>query len=155
MKRAIVGAYCIFLFFLTPAAAAPGEQAQPQELDLTAFIDGKSTLCFTAKGVRWKHLVFSKPGIYEGQKHPTVINGKSWFPEWTSDDPRDEDISSVFPLNKTYKITGVKIISCSAEKNRAEIINRYELTFTPMELTIFDIVSGPHWYTIKIYVEEQ
>lgn len=152
MKRARVCSVWASLLFFAAGIAPAG--AQPQELHLTAFVDGKSTLCFTPKGLQWKHLVFSKPGLYEGQNHPTLINNTPWFPEWTNSDPRAEDTSSVFPFEKPGKIVGVKIISCSQDRDRAEITYRYELSYTPAELTIFDIASGPHWYRLHVYLEK-
>jgi len=52
------------------------------QLDIKAFIDGRSDLVIQGNNVWWHHYDYAAPGRWLGANEPTYLNSFSWFPDW-------------------------------------------------------------------------
>jgi len=75
MKNAITR-LTIVLFVLGTMSAFSAQ------LNVKAFIDGRSDLIIQGNNVWWHHLDFAAPGKLDGADFPTYLNSFPWFPAW-------------------------------------------------------------------------
>jgi hypothetical protein len=109
IRRLFVPSAIALLFVLGvlfPVAAeepAAPPAAKPNVIRIEALIDGKSRLLLKGKTAQWHHLEWAAPGRHEDTKHPTVLNGEKWFPEWP-DRPDEENRNCKCKSDKYEKL---------------------------------------------------
>ena len=47
------------------------------------------------------------------------------------------------------------MVNCSEQEDAKKIENNYMITFSRNGVEVYDTEGGPHWYTLKIWVEEE
>lgn len=77
----------VILFAVLALALAGASAAPAFQLNVDAFIDGRSLLFIWGQSTQWHNLTYTVPGKHDGHNDPTKydsVNGLiNWYPNWT------------------------------------------------------------------------
>lgn len=138
-----------------PKEPASGGKAEAlTSFTVEALIDGNTELHVTKDGIQW--VVPSgeaKPGLHDGSKEGTYVNGARWKPKWKNEGESGPDTSDVYPL----KTTAPKLISETILVSKERFGKHEERTPVATSVkdgdfvvTIRDPEGGSRWYKLRI-----
>jgi hypothetical protein len=139
---------------IVPKTPVGAKKETETNFTVEALIDGNSELHITREGLYW--MVpggMAKPGLHEGAKESTYINGSRWKPKWRVEGERGPDTSDIYP----FPINSLKLVVETenvAQKRSGKNENRSPIT-TKMKgetfvVTIPDPEGGSRWYKLRI-----
>ncbi len=119
-----------------------------------ALIDGNSELHITKEGLYWMVPGSeAKPGLHEGAKEPTYVNGSRWRPKWRVDGDRGPDTSDIYPFQINSLDLVVETENVSQKRNgkneKRSAINS-KMKGENFVVTIPDPEGGSRWYKLRI-----
>ena len=95
----------------------------------------------------------AKPGLHEGSKEATYVNGKRWKPVWRVEGTRGPDTCEVFPIKTTSPKLVAETLLVSKErfgKNEQRTPIQTSIKDDHFVVTIRDPEGGSRWYKIRI-----
>ncbi|GAC1579883.1 MAG: hypothetical protein NVS3B20_10780 [Polyangiales bacterium] len=124
-------------------------------LRVKAFIDGRSRLFISGKTVTWHHYEDAAPGRWNGNKEPTELNGKKWFPDW----PDVPDLLNSFCNCSSSSTTVTPSLASKDQLVGITIIKARGKVFVPVQpnsgnsytaqVEFNDVgISGADWYEV-------
>ena len=128
------------------------------EFVVEALVDGGSELRVTAEGIYWAQvLAVSKPGLHQGKREPTYVNGKRWIPVWG--EPRVErglDESEILKMRiGSVQNLEFEVVSITVRRGESEIQKRDPvrgvLRGDEFVISISDTQGGSRWYRIRVF----
>jgi len=140
---------------LTPGkTGANGKAEMADSFTVETLIDGGTELHITKEGLYWmvpgKE---AKPGLHEGAKEATYINGSRWKPEWRVKGDRGPDTSDVFPIKTSAPKLMAETVQVSEKrfgKNESRTPIATSIKDDHFIVTIRDPEGGARWYKIRI-----
>lgn len=127
----------------------------PGQLKVRGFVDGKAQLVFGATKVKWHSIDAAAPGLWQGHKEATFLNGVAWTPAWPSDgENRDcncdsqpspdvaQGLAAIDQVVTVQKIEGRGDVSVSEQPSAAN-------GFT-VKIDLNDPQDGASWYELTL-----
>ena len=140
---------------LTPSKAGTNGKAEVADsFTVEALIDGNTELHITKDGIYW--MVpggEAKPGLHEGSKEATYVNGSRWKPLWRVKGDRGPDTSDIFPIKSTSPKLVAETVLVSEKrfgKNETRTPVASSIKEDHFVVTIRDPEGGSRWYKIRI-----
>ena len=145
---------------LSAALAALSSSAISATINVSAYIDGVSSLVFQGDTVYWHHSAFAAPGRWSGNDFPTTINGNDWTPVWPEEgrnDFCDCDSSSSSGLFEAIPSSAQIVTLDSLDSPGPVTILEQPSSSNDYKLIVeFDDYNrgGASWYNIKLTYSE-
>jgi hypothetical protein len=132
-------------------AQFPSDSPAPQSLTIQAYVDGPSELHVKVDGIYWINGENAKPGLHDGAKFPTYVNGEAWFPLWHKQrKDRGVDQSFLHVISSPSLDFDCKLISVGTTKEYTGIVPRTpiqaEVEAGEYVVHIPDPEPGAMWY---------
>lgn len=67
-----------------PETIRPAVPTMPIKLRVSALIDGRSIITIQKNKLWWHHIDWAAPGREGDRNLPTTVNGKKWYPTWST-----------------------------------------------------------------------
>lgn len=137
------------------------------EMQVESLIDGIDELIIQENKIWYNHLAYQKPGLFNGEDVPTIINKYEWFPNFplNNDDPQESvplvDIIDIPRSEVTFKLSDIVITDYDTSED--PVIERTELLVSisqqPLLTNDFTLIitindedpNGAAWYSFTIY----
>jgi len=125
------------------------------DINVRAFIDGKSQIKIQDNQLWWHHIEAAAPGVYEGANEPTTINGIDWFPVWPFNDEGREcdcesdkfDLASAgIQLSNDLELLELRVVNARDSASIIQPPSAGNGFLTIIELD--DPSGGPEWYEV-------
>ena len=140
---------------LVPVKIPSGKQEEiADSFTVEALIDGGTQLHVTKEGIYW--MVpggEAKPGLHEGSKEATYVNGSRWKPVWRLAGTRGPDTCEVYPIKTTSPKLVAETVLVSKERfgrNEQRTPIQTSVKDDHLVVTIRDPEGGSRWYKIRI-----
>jgi hypothetical protein len=135
---------------LSQLIASGKEVGDRNVLHVIAYVDGVSDLVVQDGKASWHNREWAVPGRHEGADFPTLINGREWRPEWSSEgELREDQRSNSFELSRNIG-SRVPAGDVSVRKGRGPVT----VSATPPDgfVVTFDDggFGGAEWYDVVI-----
>jgi hypothetical protein len=139
----------------SPFNVTPRVEVHPGEIQITALIDAITELHVSKDGIYWVNGEGAKPGLWEPNNFPTLVNGQRWYPHWHKPAKRrGYDRCDAFQMAIPSLDLDLELIAVGEKPDGKEIEPRSPITLShdngELIVTIPDPEWGARWYTFVL-----